>query len=157
MSAEVVLWRLRRFLLLLAAGALTGTLVELWAAKHTEEPMQLIPFVLCGVGMLALAVAGVRPGRRSLLALRTVMGIVALGSLVGIYEHIENDAAFYQETHPDAAFAETVVAALQGRDPLLAPGILALAATLAIAATYRHPALEPAAPIRAVNIVATYT
>jgi hypothetical protein len=32
--------------------------------------------------------------------------------------------------------------ALRGADPLLAPGILALAGILSTAATYRHPALE---------------
>ncbi|MCX6022705.1 MAG: hypothetical protein NTZ05_13435 [Chloroflexi bacterium] len=94
--------------------------------------------------------------RRSLLALRWGMGVVALGSVVGVYEHVSNNAAFYQETHPAAGVGETVMAALQGRDPLLAPGILALAATLAVAATYRHPALEPAAQKRPTRNIATY-
>jgi hypothetical protein len=34
------------------------------------------------------------------------------------------------------------VDALMGANPLLAPGILALAGVLAIAATYHHPALR---------------
>jgi hypothetical protein len=42
---------------------------------------------------------------------------------------------------PNAVPGDVVTQALMGASPLFAPGILALGAVLAIAATYYHPAL----------------
>jgi hypothetical protein len=69
------------------------------------------------------------------------MIVIALGSLFGVYEHIQGNAEFRLETHPDSTTTELIGAALGGADPLVAPGILAVAAVLALAATYAHPAL----------------
>jgi hypothetical protein len=60
--------------------------------------------------------------------------------LIGIYEHIEHNLAFELEIRPNATAGQVFMEALGGASPLLAPGILALAAILAIAATYYHPA-----------------
>jgi len=142
MSAETILSQLRRFLLALAAFLLVGTLVELIAIKHTQEPVQLVPFALCIVGLIAVAAALARPRRKMLLALRVLMVPLALGSLLGVWEHIENNVAFYLEVHGTGTTAQLMAEALGGRNPLLAPGMLALAAVLAAAATYYHPAFE---------------
>lgn len=141
MNAETILAQLRRFLLALAAFLLIGTLVELIAIGHTEEALQLVPFVLSIVGLAAVAAALARPRRKTLLTLRVLMLPLALGSLVGVWAHIENNVAFYLEVHGTATTAQLVGEALGGRNPLLAPGMLALAALLAAAATYYHPAL----------------
>ena len=142
MTAETILHRLRLFLLALVGFLFVGTLVELVFTEHTDKPVQFVPFVLCGVGLFTVGMALVRPQRQSLRALRVWMGIVALGSLLGTYEHIMGNAAFYREVHPDATGLPVVAAALGGADPLVAPGILAVAAVLALAATYYHPALK---------------
>ena len=71
------------------------------------------------------------------------MSVVALGSLFGMVEHLANNAEFYLEIHPSATVLETIAAALGGANPLVAPGILAVAAIIAVAATYAHPALKP--------------
>lgn len=141
MNAETILAQLRRFLLALAAFLLIGTLVELIAIGHTEEALQLVPFVLSIVGLAAVAAALARPRRKTLLTLRVLMLPLALGSLVGVWAHIENNVAFYLEVHGTATTEQLVGEALGGRNPLLAPGMLALAALLAAAATYYHPAL----------------
>jgi hypothetical protein len=145
MSADIILFRLRRFLLVLAYFLFAGTLVELVFTGHTEEPAQFIPFILCGLGFLAAGAALIRPRRKTLLVLRACMSLVALGSLFGLYMHVTSNAEFYLEIYPQAAFLETVAAALGGANPLVAPGILALAAIIAGAATYAHPALNVAA------------
>jgi hypothetical protein len=139
MRAEDALWRLQHFLLILAGVAFGGTVIELLAAKHTEEPVQWIPFVLCGAGIVAVVAALTRPTQRTLTMVRACMALIALGGAFGIYEHIENNAAFYQEVHQNATVSETIIAALTGRNPLLAPGILALAAVLTVAATIHYP------------------
>lgn len=141
MSTDLILARLRRFLLLISASLCVGTVIELWLAEHTEGT-QLIPFVLCGLGLVAVGAAWFRPQKPVLWVLRGVMGLVALGSLFGIYEHLEYNAGFYREIHPNATTAAVLGGALSGANPLLAPGILALAAILAWAATYHHPALK---------------
>jgi hypothetical protein len=69
------------------------------------------------------------------------MLLVGLGSLFGLYEHIEHNLAFELEIRPTAAVNDVFMEALKGASPLLAPGILGLAALIALAATYYHPAL----------------
>ena len=142
MIDAVVLLRLRRFLTVTSALLFAGTLGELWLINHTEDPVQFIPFVLCGVGLLVILVVRLRPRRATMLTLRAVMALVVLGSLVGVYLHVESNLAFVWEIQPNAPTREAVFGALGGANPLLAPGILALAAMLALAATYYHPALK---------------
>jgi hypothetical protein len=133
--------RLRTFLLWLAGSMCVGTIIELFLAKHYEDPLQLIPFALCGVGLIAVVAALRRPQRVRLLALRGVMSLLLLGSLLGVYEHLVNNFAFELDMRPSAVWSDVWFQALRGAAPLLAPGILAVAAVVAIAATYAHPAL----------------
>lgn len=142
MSSDIIVQRLRQFLLGLAGFLFVGTLAELVFINHTQEPAQFVPFALCGLGLVALVVAHLRPQRQTLLAMRACMVVIALGSLFGVYEHIEGNVAFQQEVHPNSTTLETVRAALGGASPLMAPGVLIIAAALAVAATYYHPALE---------------
>lgn len=141
MDTATVEQRLRVFLLRLAGFICAGTVVELLLSKHTETLTQLIPFVLCGLALIVLLAALLRPNRATLLALRGVMGLLIAGSLLGVYEHIENNIELELELRPGASAGALLLKALQGASPLLAPGILALAAVIAIAATYYHPAL----------------
>jgi hypothetical protein len=142
MNATIILHRLRVFLLSIAALLCVGTVLELWLTEHTESAVQLIPFGLCGLGLLAIGAALLRPQRATLLILRLSMGLMAVGSAFGIFEHIEHNLAFELEIRPTATANQVFLDALSGASPLLAPVILALAAVLAIAATYYHPALE---------------
>jgi hypothetical protein len=142
LSPEQVLARLRRFLLALAGALFVGIVVELAFAGHTQSPVQWIPFGLCGLGLLGVVAAWAWPRRAVLLAARAGLGLVTLGSVLGLYEHIAGNIAFQLEIQPNAAVSDVIGKALGGANPLLAPGILALAALLAAAATYAHPALE---------------
>ena len=142
MSPGEVLSRLRRFLLVFSVLLLGGSLVELFLVEHTEDAVQLIPFALCGLGALSALAALFRPGRATLLALRACMLLVVAGSLYGVYEHVSNNLAFLREVHPNASGGEALWGALGGANPLLAPGILAAAAVLALAATYRQEAMD---------------
>lgn len=142
MRPEILLARLRRFLLAVSGGLFVGTVIELGLAEHTESLEQWIPFALCGLGLVMVALALAYPRRATLLALRGSMLVIAAGSLFGLYQHLNGNLAFELEIHPTASLAEALPAALSGVAPLLAPGILALGAGLALAATYYHPALE---------------
>lgn len=142
MNQRTVAQRYRIFLLVLSGFIFIGTAVELWLTEHMESLVQIVPFVLCGVGVVALGVALLAPRRRTLFVLRAVMGFIALGSLFGIYEHFEHNLAFELEIRPRATAGAVMGEALHGASPMLAPGILALAAVLAVAATYYHPVLQ---------------
>ena len=144
MIDALVLSRLRRFLLLVAALLFVGTVVELWLTNHMETAVQLIPFALCGLGLVSVVLVLLRTQRAALLILRACMVLIALGSLFGIYQHVGGNLGFQRELYPNAPASKVVLGALSGASPLLAPGILALVATLALAATYYHPALAKA-------------
>ena len=146
MGAEILLRRFRVFLLSVAGLSCVVTIVELWFEEHTGSAPQLIPFVLCGLGTAAIAAALMRPQRTTLRLLRTVMAAMLVGSLFGLFEHVEHNLEFAKEIRPNATFSVLLADTLHGANPLLAPGILALAAVLAIAATYFHPALQAQDP-----------
>lgn len=141
MDPTIIAQRLRTFLLVLAGCMCAGTVAELLLAKHFDSPTQLIPFGLCAAGLLVVIAALRRPSRATLIGLRAVMGLLILGSLLGVYEHVTTNIAFELEIRPNATLGAVWLKALSGAAPLLAPGILALAAVIAIAATYYHPAL----------------
>lgn len=136
MNATDRLGRLRLFLFALAAALFAGTVLELLAVSHTGSRLQLLPFALCGLGMLAAAIAWARPTPRIVLGARVLMALIAAGSLWGVYAHLEGNYAFASEIRPRESTVAHLRSALTGRDPLMAPGILAIGAMVTIAATY---------------------
>jgi hypothetical protein len=141
MSAAVVVNRFRRLLLILSACLCVGTIVELRLRDHIKEPPQLIPFGLCAAGLIVILAVLIRPDRNTIRALRVLMAFLVIGSVLGVYFHLQNNFELELEMRPGASPGDVVMQALTGASPLLAPGILALAAVLAIAGTYYHPAL----------------
>lgn len=142
MSADLILARLRHFLLGLAAFICVGTMVELALAKHWEGLVQLLPFLLAGLSLVTIGAVLMKPTQGRLRFLRWITAITLAGSLFGVYEHLEHNIAFALEIRPNAVVSDVFLAALTGGNPLLAPGILAFMAVLALAATYYHPALQ---------------
>lgn len=142
MSPELILQRLRQFLLLLAGFLCLGTMVELGLIEHWDDPPQILPFVLCGLGLIAVVWFLIQPKYKTARLLRWIMGITLAGSLFGIFEHVEHNIGFALEIRPNATLGDVFFEALGGVNPLLAPGMLAVAALLAIAATYYHPVMS---------------
>jgi hypothetical protein len=136
MSDHERLARLTNLLYGLAAVMFAGTIVELFAAKHFQEPMQLVPFALCGAGIVAVLLAWKRPGFATVQGMRLLMVVIAAGTLLGIWKHIEGNLGFIREMHPNTTGWPLILGALTGRAPLLASGVLAAAATTSIAATF---------------------
>jgi len=141
MDSQTALSRLRTFLLAMAIFLFAGTVVELIFQEHTGEPQQIIPFILSGLGIAALAAVLIHPRHYTLVALRGSMLLVVLGSAVGLFIHLSANLGFAQEIQPNATSAQLITETLHGAVPILAPGMLAVAALLAIAATYQHPEL----------------
>jgi fatty acid desaturase len=137
-TAAEVLRRLRKFLLVLSLLLFVGALVELLLVGHTVEFVQWIAFVLAGAGTLASILVLFRLTRATVRLLRVCMIVITLGSLFGIYQHISGNVAFAREIRPDSSTSQLFWRGLQGGNPLLAPGVLAVAAMLALSATYRY-------------------
>jgi len=144
-SPTVVLGRLRTFLLTLAAFMALGTIFELLLTEHWDGPAQILPFVLCLFSFFAIAAVLFKPSHGTIRAMRWITTLTFLGSLFGIFEHIGHNYGFAQEIQPNAAGSALIWSALSGANPLLAPGILAFMALLALAASYYHPSLHKAA------------
>lgn len=134
--------QLRGFLLGVSGFILLGTIVELMLIEHTGDIVQWIPFILCGLGLLSLLWFWISPSKRTLYTVRGVMVMLALGSVFGVYEHFVTNYAFSMEIHPAYTALENMGVAIKGASPMLAPGILFLAALLAAVMTYKHPILK---------------
>ena len=141
MNDRTILQRLRLFLLVMAGLVFVVTPVELWLNEHYESPVQLIPFLLSALGLIAVLLVLVAPRRETLIGLRSIAVVIILGSLLGMYEHFEANMAFELDIRPGAAASDVLLETLKGASPMLAPGILAFGALLCLAATYHHPAL----------------
>lgn len=141
MNANTVLQRLRTWLFILSGLMFGAVVVELILNEHTESAVQWIPFILAGLALGALLAVLVRPRRTTLRALRVVMALVILGALLGVYEHLQGNLLFELDIRPGATTSAVLGDALKGAAPLLAPGVLAMAAIVALTGTYYHPAL----------------
>jgi hypothetical protein len=136
MTADAKLHRLRTFLFALSASLFAGTVLELIAVKHYQDPMQFVPFALCGLGIVMIVLTWFKANILPILVVRALMVVIAAGSALGVYQHITGNYEFASEIHPRWSTLQLLEAAVRGRDPLMAPGILAVGAVLALAATF---------------------
>jgi hypothetical protein len=118
-----------------------GALVELALAEHWGAAIQVVPFVLASLGLLAAGALAVAHSRRVVIAVRAAMVALVLGGAFGVWEHLEHNYGFEAEIRPEAGAGEVAWEALLGANPLLAPGMLAWIGLLGLGATWRHPIL----------------
>jgi len=142
MNAEAILTKVRQFLLIISAGIFVMTTAELIFVSHWNESIQYLPFALCGLGLITLALAYFRPSHGSFKALRWSMIVIGICSFIGFYEHMYNNYSFWLEIQPNSTAQDLIVATLNGGIPILAPGILLLGAVIGLIAVYKHPLLE---------------
>jgi len=142
MKSGQVLTRIRQFLLIISALVFLMTVIELFFLSHWTETIQLLPFALSALGLITLALAYFRPGALTINVLRWSMIVIGLCSLIGVYEHMENNFDFQKEIQKNGTSRELLMGTLEGANPVLAPGILALGAMIGWTAGYRHSVLE---------------
>ena len=114
-----------------------GTLLELYLVNHNEDAVQWIAFVLAGLGLLVSLIVLARRGPATVRLLRWCMVLVIAGSVFGVYQHVSNNIAFEMEILPGASSRHLFWRGLSGANPFLAPGTLAIAGLLSLAATYK--------------------
>ena len=142
MDSEQILARVRQILLSISAAVFIMTVAELFFLSHWSETIQYLPFLLSGWGLISLFLAYFRPNPSTIRLLRWSMIVIGLCSLIGVYEHMANNLGFQTEIQPNAAVQELVMATLEGANPVLAPGILALGAAIGWTAAYQDSALQ---------------
>lgn len=132
---------LRRFLLAAAVATYLAAAVELVLVGHYEDWQQILPFVMVVLGVLASGWAWVSSTPVSLQGTRWAGGLATVTALAGVYFHLTGNLEFAREVQIGASSRELLWDAISGGNPLLAPGMVALAGLLAAGATYRHPGL----------------
>lgn len=119
------LLRVRRWLLAVLALGIAGTTTDLLLLAHYEDGAQLIPLVLLGGGLVALAWHLSSRGRLSLLALEVLMGLFLVAGVTGVVLHASGSAEFQREIDPgQSAWAVALKVARAKAPPMLAPGVM---------------------------------
>lgn len=139
MSSHNEASRIRRFLLLFAGFIAIGAIVELLLEEHTGDALQWTAFGLAGAifaSVLVITCAGSRAVARK--THQAIMVIVLAGSVLGVYLHLSHNYQFEREIRPTVPARELIMDTLQGGNPLLAPGVLGIAAVLGFIGTPRQ-------------------
>jgi hypothetical protein len=123
-SSEAILAVVRRALVLILVLAMVGILVELLLIEHFEDAWQLLPLILLGLGLGALAWHALAPSDASARVWRTLMGLFIVAGFVGFYMHYSGNAEFELEQNPNAARWVLFREAMMGATPALAPGVM---------------------------------
>ncbi len=114
-----------------------GAAAELLLISHVESTIQLIPLGLCALGLGMAIWVHYLQSDSAVLWTRRSMVLICLGSIYGIYEHFRHNLELELEIRPNADWTAVIGEALTGASPMLASGILALAAILLFASLKR--------------------
>jgi uncharacterized membrane protein len=136
MNNDKVLKNLRTFLFGFSIFIFVGSLVELFFLNHTREELQWTPFFLSGLGIILAALMLIKPSAGMLKVMRVGMWIILVGGIFGMSVHVVNNFELLQGT---PSFMEILHAGFGGKNPLLAPGVLSMAAAMALAGGYQYP------------------
>ncbi len=110
-----------------------GTAAELLLLSHTETAIQLIPFGLSALGLGMAIWVHYRQSETAVLWTRRSMVLICLGAIYGVYEHFSHNLGLELEIRPNAEWTTVIGESLTGASPMMASGILALAAILLFA------------------------
>jgi hypothetical protein len=118
---------------------MSGTFVELLLLRHVEDRIQLIPLVLLGCGLAAVAWHAWTHSTASVAAVRVVMALFVAAGVAGVYYHLTANVEFQREADPGLRGRALVWQALEAKvPPALAPGVMLQLGLLGLAYTYRH-------------------
>lgn len=132
--------RLKLFLVLIFLVGTIGVSAELALIGHVEGTVQWVPFVLLGLAVLAIGAHAARPTPRLLLPVRAACSLLVVGSVLGIYFHLDGNAEFERERDPDGRGVSYWMTVASGATPALAPGALAQIGLIGLA--YAWPSLH---------------
>jgi hypothetical protein len=130
----------RRILLAILLLGLLGITAELLLLGHVEDFNQLIPLGLAAAALVAGLAVTLAPGIGSIRLFRTVMVLMVLSGVVGMYLHFQVNMEFQLEMDPALSgwplFRKAILAKTP---PALAPGAMTQLGLIGLAYTFRHP------------------
>jgi len=135
---------IRRVILAILVFGMVGLAPELLLLDHLKSPSQLIPFGLLLLMAIGVAWVYFKPSPASLRLFQALMVVVALGGLLGMWEHVMGNLQYVREINPDLGGLPLLWKALRKGAPVLAPGVMVQLALLGLAYTFRHPILRQA-------------
>ncbi|MEO7132890.1 MAG: hypothetical protein ABI024_01605 [Vicinamibacterales bacterium] len=133
----------RRILLAILLIGTIGITVELLLLGHDEDFNQLIPLAMSAATLITGVLISVKPGVGT-VRLFQVVAVLLIGSgALGMYFHFRATSEFQLEMDPSlAGWALFRKAILAKAPPALAPGAMTQLGLIALACTFRHPALQ---------------
>ncbi len=130
----------RRILLAVLFVGLLGTGTDLALLNHVEDPLQLTPLVLLGLGLVLLVWHVINQGRASVRALQVLMILFVIGGLAGLVLHYRGSMEFQLEVNPELSGLELFLKAIRAKaPPALGPGAMIHLGLLGLAYAYRYP------------------
>jgi hypothetical protein len=134
-----VLERLRKGLLVVVALGFAGTGVDLLLLAHYEDTLQVAPFVIVSLCLLAVGWHAISRGRASLLLMRVVMAGAIAGAAAGVTLHYRGSMEFQLEMDPSLGGFDLMSRVMTSKaPPTMAPLNLAVLGLVGIASTYRE-------------------
>lgn len=130
---------LKKLILLVLLFGMVGVLAELLLIGHTEDRNQWIPLIALGVGMIAVVLRLLRPGRGTTRLLAVVMTAFVVTGVLGLYYHVSGNREFELEIYPSMTGFELFSEAMMGATPALAPGTMVLLGLIGLVVCVGEP------------------
>lgn len=123
-SSDGILAIARHALVVILTLGIVGLLIELLLIEHFEDAWQLVPLILLGLGLPALAWHAFAASWTSARAWRILMTLFVVAGFIGFYMHYAGNVEFELEQNPNAARWVLFREAMMGATPALAPGAM---------------------------------
>lgn len=134
---------IRRLILALVTFGIVVTTIDLLLLDHHEDARQLVPFVANGLAIVTIVWHVSRGTAASVHALRVVMLVFLVASILGVVFHYQGNLEFQLEINPEQSAWELFSKVMRAKaPPALAPGVMAQLGLLGLIYTFRHPALS---------------
>jgi len=128
-------------LLFVLVLGMAGTAAELVLLQHYEDPWQIAPIALIGLGLIVAAWHAVTSGAASVRALQALMTLFVFSGPIGVGLHYKANSEFELEMDATLAGLRLFRESLSGATPALAPGTMVQLGLIGLIYTYRHPRL----------------
>jgi predicted membrane channel-forming protein YqfA (hemolysin III family) len=127
----------RRLMLGVLLLGMTGLVVELTLLAHYEDAQQLIPLVMLGLGIVGVILDLILSRRWTRTIVETVMALLIVAGLLGVYFHYAGSREFQREMDPAMTGMTLVWHVLRAKSPpTLAPGAMVQMGILGLGYAY---------------------